>query len=70
MQFVILIFKLYNIGFIFKVGAVVFVGWSQSKKAVDWGIVKNIVVAWFVTVPVSGVFSAFSMWILMKCIGI
>jgi len=53
-----------------KVGAVVFVGWSQSKKAVDWGIVKNIVVAWFVTVPVSGVFSAFSMWILMKCIGI
>jgi len=53
-----------------KVGAVVFIGWSQSKKAVDWDIVKNIAVAWFVTVPMSGLFSAFSMWVLMECVGI
>lgn len=41
-----------------KVGSVVSVGWLRSKKAVDWRLFRNIFVAWFVTVPISGVISA------------
>nr|XP_039262463.1 sodium-dependent phosphate transporter 2-like [Styela clava] len=41
-----------------KVGAVVAVGWVRSREAVDWKIFRNIVLAWFVTVPVSGGLSA------------
>ncbi|XP_061116492.1 sodium-dependent phosphate transporter 1-B-like [Conger conger] len=41
-----------------KVGSVVAVGWLRSKKAVDWLLFRNIFIAWFVTVPISGVISA------------
>ncbi|XP_058050285.1 sodium-dependent phosphate transporter 1-like [Ahaetulla prasina] len=41
-----------------KVGSVVSVGWLRSKKAVDWRLFRNIFMAWFVTVPISGVLSA------------
>lgn len=41
-----------------KVGSVVSVGWIRSRKAVDWHLFRNIFLAWFVTVPVSGLFSA------------
>ncbi|XP_048099060.1 LOW QUALITY PROTEIN: sodium-dependent phosphate transporter 2 [Alosa alosa] len=41
-----------------KVGSVVAVGWLRSKKAVDWRLFRNIFLAWFVTVPVAGLFSA------------
>ncbi|KAL6090133.1 hypothetical protein STEG23_020756 [Scotinomys teguina] len=41
-----------------KVGSVVSVGWLRSKKAVDWRLFRNIFMAWFVTVPISGVISA------------
>ncbi|KAM9306695.1 sodium-dependent phosphate transporter 1-B [Pholidichthys leucotaenia] len=41
-----------------KVGSVVAVGWLRSKKAVDWRLFRNIFVAWFVTVPISGLISA------------
>jgi len=41
-----------------KVGAVVAVGWVRSRQAVDWKIFRNIVLAWFVTVPISGGLSA------------
>ncbi|KAG7481110.1 hypothetical protein MATL_G00063250 [Megalops atlanticus] len=41
-----------------KVGSVVAVGWIRSKKAVDWRLFRNIFLAWFVTVPVAGLFSA------------
>ncbi|XP_076989813.1 sodium-dependent phosphate transporter 1 [Tamandua tetradactyla] len=41
-----------------KVGSVVSVGWLRSKKAVDWRLFRNIFMAWFVTVPISGVVSA------------
>ncbi|KAG7278264.1 hypothetical protein CRUP_036341 [Coryphaenoides rupestris] len=40
------------------VGSVVAVGWIRSKKAVDWRLFRNIFLAWFVTVPVAGLFSA------------
>ncbi|XP_062854990.1 sodium-dependent phosphate transporter 2 isoform X2 [Trichomycterus rosablanca] len=41
-----------------KVGSVVAVGWLRSQKAVDWHLFRNIFLAWFVTVPVAGLFSA------------
>ncbi|XP_005988250.1 sodium-dependent phosphate transporter 1-B [Latimeria chalumnae] len=44
-----------------KVGSVVSVGWLRSKKAVDWRLFRNIFMAWFVTVPISGLISAATM---------
>ncbi|KPP61759.1 sodium-dependent phosphate transporter 1-B-like [Scleropages formosus] len=41
-----------------KVGSVVAVGWLRSRKAVDWLLFRNIFLAWFVTVPISGLISA------------
>lgn len=41
-----------------KVGSVVSVGWLRSRKAVDWLLFRNIFIAWFVTVPISGLISA------------
>lgn len=34
------------------------VGWLRSRKAVDWRLFRNIFMAWFVTVPISGLISA------------
>lgn len=48
-----------------QVGSVVAVGWIRSRKAVDWHLFRNIFVAWFVTVPVAGLFSAAIMAIFM-----
>ncbi|KAL0979461.1 hypothetical protein UPYG_G00185370 [Umbra pygmaea] len=41
-----------------KVGSVVAVGWLRSREAVDWLLFRNIFIAWFVTVPISGLISA------------
>ncbi|XP_070706141.1 sodium-dependent phosphate transporter 1-B [Pempheris klunzingeri] len=41
-----------------KVGSVVAVGWLRSRKAVDWRLFRNIFMAWFGTVPISGLISA------------
>lgn len=41
-----------------QVGSVVAVGWLRSRKGVDWRLFRNIFVAWFVTVPISGLISA------------
>ncbi|CAO1395460.1 unnamed protein product [Diamesa hyperborea] len=59
-----------------KVGSVVFVGYTNSKKsavngkqqqkAVDWGLFRNIVYAWVVTVPVAALLSAAFMFILTR----
>ncbi|NWX93669.1 S20A1 protein, partial [Nothoprocta ornata] len=48
-----------------KVGSVVSVGWLRSRKAVDWRLFRNIFVAWFVTVPISGLISAAIMALFM-----
>lgn len=42
----------------FQVGSVVSVGWLRSRRAVDWRLFRNIFMAWFVTVPISGLISA------------
>uniref|UniRef100_UPI00358F2CF5 sodium-dependent phosphate transporter 2-like isoform X1 n=1 Tax=Myxine glutinosa TaxID=7769 RepID=UPI00358F2CF5 len=48
-----------------KVGSVVAVGWVRSRKAVDWRLFRNIFMAWFVTVPIAGLFSSAVMALLM-----
>ena len=37
-----------------KVGSVVFTGRVRSKESVDWSLFRNIIVAWAVTVPITG----------------
>lgn len=37
-----------------KVGSIVFVGWVRSRKGVDWGLFRNIILAWLLTLPVTG----------------
>lgn len=41
-----------------KVGSVVCVGRVRSRESVDWKLFRNIAIAWFVTLPVSGLLSA------------
>ena len=41
-----------------KVGSVVMVGRFRSRENVDWLIFRNIVLAWLVTLPVTGSISA------------
>ncbi|KAK3578013.1 hypothetical protein CHS0354_036566 [Potamilus streckersoni] len=51
-----------------KVGSVVCVGFVRSKQSVDWTLFRNIILAWFVTVPASGLLSAAFMAIFMKIV--
>lgn len=37
-----------------KVGSIVFVGWVRSRKGVDWSLFRNIILAWLLTLPVTG----------------
>ena len=39
-------------------GAIVMVGRYRAKESVSWSLVKKILLAWFVTVPVSGIIAA------------
>ncbi|CAF3474902.1 unnamed protein product [Rotaria socialis] len=41
-----------------KVGSVVAIGRVRSRQSVDWSLFRNIIVAWIVTVPVTGGISA------------
>lgn len=53
-----------------KVGSVVFVGRFRSKDNVDWSVFRNIVLAWLVTLPITGGLSAATMAILRAaCLG-
>ena len=41
-----------------KVGSVVCVGRFRSRENVDWRVFRNIILAWLVTLPVTGGISA------------
>ncbi|KER32398.1 hypothetical protein T265_12798 [Opisthorchis viverrini] len=45
-----------------KVGSVVGVGRAKGRDRVNWGIFRNILIAWLVTVPASGLLSALLMY--------
>ena len=49
-----------------KVGSVVTIGRVRSKQSVDWSLFRNIIVAWVVTVPVTGGIAAGVMAILRR----
>lgn len=51
-----------------KVGSIVFVGWFRSRQGVDWKLFRNIVLAWFVTLPIAGGLSAAFMAIFQKVV--
>jgi inorganic phosphate transporter, PiT family len=40
------------------------VGAGQRVSAVRWGMAKNIVIAWFITIPASAVIAAFSFYLI------
>ena len=44
-----------------KVGSVVCVGRARANQSVDWKLFGGIVLAWVVTLPISGGLSALSM---------
>lgn len=44
-----------------KVGSVVFVGWTRSRQGVDWSLFRNIVLAWILTLPITGGIAAILM---------
>ncbi len=46
-------------------GAIVGVGSAQNTRAVHWGVASNIVMAWILTIPASGVMAAIA-WRLGK----
>lgn len=52
-----------------KVGSVVFVGRFRARENVDWSIFRNIVLAWLVTLPISGGISAAIMKVLQQAVG-
>ena len=45
-----------------KVGSIVFVGWFRARAGVDWKLFRNIIIAWFVTLPIAGGLSAAFMY--------
>lgn len=53
-----------------KVGSVVFTGRVSSKESVDWSLFRNIIIAWVVTVPVTGSIAAGCQIILKAAFGL
>lgn len=47
------------------VGAVIGVGLARGVKAINKDIVRDIIISWFVTVPVAALISAFLFKVLM-----
>ncbi len=45
-------------------GGVVGVGSMQRLSAVRWGVAKNIIWAWILTIPVAGIVAALCFWVL------
>lgn len=45
-------------------GGIMGVGSMQRLSAVRWGVAKNILWAWILTIPVAGIFSAGCFWVL------
>jgi PiT family inorganic phosphate transporter len=44
-------------------GAIVGVGAAQRSSAVRWGVAGNIVIAWILTIPASGIIAAVAWWL-------
>ena len=44
-------------------GSIIGVGSAQRTRAVRWGVAGNIVVAWIITIPASGLLAALAWWL-------
>jgi inorganic phosphate transporter, PiT family len=44
-------------------GAIVGVGAAKRESAVHWNVAKDIVIAWFITMPAAGLIGAFAYWV-------
>ncbi|MGW1076191.1 anion permease [Streptomyces sp. NPDC002537] len=44
--------------------AIMGVGSTKGSRAVRWGVAKNIVMGWFITMPAAALVAAFSYWIV------
>lgn len=53
-----------------KVGSVVFTGRIRSKESIDWSLFRNIIIAWIVTVPVTGSIAAGFQLVLKIAFGV
>jgi len=40
------------------------VGATKRVKAVRWGVAKNIILGWFITMPAAGLVAAIGFWIV------
>ena len=49
-------------------GGIMGVGSIQRLSAVRWGVAKNILWAWVLTIPVAGIVAAFCFWVLHRFI--
>ncbi|MFJ9420427.1 anion permease [Streptomyces sp. NPDC101227] len=45
------------------------VGSTKGSRAVRWGVAKNIVMGWFITMPAAGVVAALAYWIIRLAFG-
>jgi PiT family inorganic phosphate transporter len=45
-------------------------GATKRLSAVRWGVARNIITAWVITVPMAGLFAALSYWILSAALGV
>ncbi|WP_171171113.1 inorganic phosphate transporter [Streptomyces sp. I05A-00742] len=49
--------------------AIMGVGSTKGSRAVRWGVAKNIVMGWFITMPAAAAVAAFSYWIVQLAFG-
>jgi PiT family inorganic phosphate transporter len=45
-------------------------GATRRLSAVRWGVARNIITAWIITVPMAGLMAALSYWILATALGL
>jgi PiT family inorganic phosphate transporter len=45
-------------------GAIVGAGMKNNPAAVRWGKVTEIVLSWFITLPVAAIIAAVAMWVI------
>jgi PiT family inorganic phosphate transporter len=50
-------------------GAIIGVGASRRLSAVRWNVAKDIVIAWFITIPMSAMMAAFFHWLSAALVG-
>ncbi|GFE22877.1 MULTISPECIES: inorganic phosphate transporter [Streptomyces] len=49
--------------------AIMGVGSTKGTRAVRWGVAKNIVMGWFITMPAAALVAAFSYWVVELAFG-